>query len=43
MTIEPGIYFPDRYGMRIEDLIVVTPTGASVLTHFPKISPTPVS
>ena len=24
MTIEPGVYVPDRFGVRIEDLVLVT-------------------
>jgi Xaa-Pro aminopeptidase len=27
-SIEPGIYIPDRYGARIEDIVVVTDDGA---------------
>jgi len=34
MTVEPGIYLPQRgYGIRIEDEILITPTGAEVLTR----------
>ena len=33
LTVEPGIYLPQRgYGVRIEDEILITPTGAEVLT-----------
>lgn len=32
ITIEPGIYVPDQYGIRIEDDVLVTPTGYEVLT-----------
>jgi Xaa-Pro dipeptidase len=31
LSDEPGIYVPGRYGIRIEDIVVVTPTGAD---HF---------
>ncbi|MBC7220137.1 aminopeptidase P family protein [Candidatus Bipolaricaulota bacterium] len=36
VTIEPGIYFPGRFGIRIEDLVAVTADGARVLSSFPK-------
>jgi Xaa-Pro aminopeptidase len=35
LTIEPGIYLPDWGGVRIEDLIVFTPTGIINLTDAP--------
>jgi Xaa-Pro aminopeptidase len=36
ITIEPGIYLPGRFGIRIEDTVAVTATGAQVLTPAPK-------
>jgi Xaa-Pro aminopeptidase len=36
ITIEPGVYFPGRYGLRIEDMVAVTQTGGEVLTPAPK-------
>jgi Xaa-Pro aminopeptidase len=36
VTVEPGIYLPGRFGIRIEDTVVVTPTGVQVLTPAPK-------
>jgi Xaa-Pro aminopeptidase len=33
ITVEPGIYLSGRYGLRTEDVIVVTPTGCEVLSH----------
>ncbi|RPJ11789.1 MAG: aminopeptidase P family protein [Deltaproteobacteria bacterium] len=35
-TIEPGIYIPDRGGVRLEDMVLVTHDGAEVLTSLPK-------
>ncbi|WP_458415407.1 M24 family metallopeptidase [Schinkia sp. CFF1] len=35
-TIEPGIYVPDVAGVRIEDDIYITESGAEVLTKYPK-------
>ncbi|HLC21711.1 MAG TPA: Xaa-Pro peptidase family protein [Candidatus Methylomirabilis sp.] len=36
VTVEPGLYYQDAGGIRIEDLVVVTPTGCRNLTKFPK-------
>ena len=36
ITIEPGIYVPERYGVRIEDDVVLTSSGCTVLTTAPK-------
>ncbi len=35
-SIEPGIYLPDRTGVRIEDLVLVTEDGVEVLNAYPK-------
>jgi len=35
LTVEPGIYFSGRFGIRIEDVILVTKTGCEVLTATP--------
>ncbi len=36
ITIEPGVYFTGKYGMRIEDTVVVTEGKPTILTKFPK-------
>ena len=35
-SIEPGIYLPGKFGVRIEDLVALTPDGPLTLTHAPK-------
>jgi len=36
LTIEPGIYVPKKYGLRIEDTILVEENGTKTLTRFNK-------
>jgi Xaa-Pro aminopeptidase len=36
ITIEPGIYLPGDFGIRIEDMVQVTRSGGQVLTPAPK-------
>ncbi|EAA4627898.1 aminopeptidase [Escherichia coli] len=36
LTVEPGIYLPGQGGVRIEDVVLVTPQGAEVLYAMPK-------
>lgn len=36
ITDEPGIYLPGRFGVRIEDLVVVKKDGYECLSHSPK-------
>jgi len=35
-TIEPGIYLPNRFGLRIEDNIIVTQDGVRSFTSLPR-------
>ncbi|MBR2338409.1 MAG: aminopeptidase P family protein [Clostridia bacterium] len=36
VTVEPGIYLEGRYGVRIEDMALITEDGCRNLTHCPK-------
>jgi Xaa-Pro aminopeptidase len=35
-SVEPGIYVPDRYGARIEDIVLVTEDGVERVNHRPR-------
>jgi len=36
ITVEPGIYLPDEFGVRIEDTVLVTSNGYETFAHIPK-------
>jgi Xaa-Pro aminopeptidase len=36
VTIEPGVYIPGKFGVRIEDMVLVTPIGGEILTPSTK-------
>ena len=36
VTVEPGIYLPDKFGVRIEDMAFITENGFENLTKTPK-------
>jgi Xaa-Pro aminopeptidase len=35
VTVEPGVYLPDNWGVRIEDLVILHPDGCDNLTSSP--------
>ncbi|MDQ2065751.1 Xaa-Pro peptidase family protein [Xinfangfangia sp. CPCC 101601] len=35
-TIEPGIYLPGRFGVRLEEIAVITETGCRILSRLPR-------
>ena len=36
VTVEPGLYRPGRWGIRIEDHVAVTASGHEIITGFTK-------
>jgi Xaa-Pro aminopeptidase len=37
VTVEPGLYYPEIGGVRLEDVALVTGNGARNLTRFEKV------
>jgi Xaa-Pro aminopeptidase len=37
VTVEPGLYYPGLGGVRLEDVVAITPQGARNLTKFEKV------
>ncbi len=35
-SVEPGIYLPGKFGVRIEDLVLITEDGHEIINHHPK-------
>jgi Xaa-Pro dipeptidase len=35
--VEPGVYIPGLYGVRVEDMVLVTAKGRRVLTRISKL------
>jgi Xaa-Pro aminopeptidase len=35
-SAEPGIYLPGKFGVRIEDLVIITENGCENITKSPK-------
>jgi Xaa-Pro aminopeptidase len=37
LTVEPGIYLPGEFGVRLEDLVIIHEQGMEILTNTPKM------
>lgn len=35
-SIKPGIYLPGRFGIRLEEVVILRPEGAEVLSKMPR-------
>jgi Xaa-Pro aminopeptidase len=34
VTVEPGVYIPDQFGIRVEDMVLITKEGCEVLSGY---------
>ncbi|MCS6785315.1 MAG: M24 family metallopeptidase, partial [Candidatus Caldarchaeum sp.] len=41
-TVEPGVYLPGKFGVRLEDNLVINATNVENTTHLPKTITLPV-
>ncbi len=37
ITVEPGVYVWGKFGVRVEDMVLITPGGPDVITTFPRL------
>lgn len=37
MTVEPGVYFPGKFGIRIEDMVLVNDNGCEILSRSAEV------
>ncbi|MGV8079028.1 MAG: M24 family metallopeptidase [Syntrophales bacterium] len=37
VTVEPGVYFPGRWGIRLEEMVLVRRDGVEILSRVPKV------
>ena len=35
-TVEPGIYMPGRYGVRLEEVVILRDDGPEILSEMPR-------
>jgi Xaa-Pro aminopeptidase len=35
-SIEPGIYLPERFGIRLEDIVILRADGPEILSDLPR-------
>ena len=41
-TVEPGLYFPGKFGIRLEEMVLVTAKGARRLSSLPMVLTFPI-